>query len=96
MRYELSGSPPAHYPLERVEARFDYLRNVKQVPVQLLGLDKVLRFGDRTLLSKIWLLTGIFEHFVHLRRILQAGGSSWCWKTNKQRAPKGSRQLSSQ
>jgi hypothetical protein len=38
--------------------------------VQLLGLDKVLRFGDKDFAIKVWLLTGIWKSIsCILRRI---------------------------
>ena len=43
------GRFPAYfsYPLERViKSRYEYLRDVKRLPVQMLPVDDILRFGD--------------------------------------------------
>jgi hypothetical protein len=89
-RYELSRFPAYFsYPLERVEARFDYLRNVKQVPVQLLGLDKVLRFGDKDFAIKVAAdrdFGKAFRAFTQDRK--QAAAAGVRKKSTKQRAPK--------
>jgi hypothetical protein len=89
-RYELSRFPAYFsYPLERVEARFDYLRNVKQVPVQLLGLDKVLRFGDKDFAIKVAAdrdFGKAFRAFTLDRK--QVAAASARKKPTKQRAPK--------
>ena len=34
------------YPLERTRSRYEYLQDIKGVPVKLLSLDDVVRFGD--------------------------------------------------
>mmetsp|Transcript_28898 Transcript_28898/g.60851 ORF Transcript_28898/g.60851 Transcript_28898/m.60851 type:complete len:718 (+) Transcript_28898:287-2440(+) len=42
------------YPLERViKMRYDYLRDRKQIPIQLVRVDDVLRFGDRDFATEI-------------------------------------------
>jgi hypothetical protein len=53
--FELSKFPAYFsYPLERViKARFEYLRKVKRIPIQLTTLDVVLRFGDRDFAVKV-------------------------------------------
>lgn len=47
--FEISRFPAYFsYPLDRViRNRFDYLLEMKQLPVQLLPIDEVLRYGDR-------------------------------------------------
>lgn len=53
-RFELSRFPAYFsYPLERVKTRFQYLRQVKRLPRQLLSLDQVLRWGDKDFATKI-------------------------------------------
>merc|ERR1712154_432129 len=42
------------YPLERViKTRYEYLRDRKQIPIQLARVDDVLRFGDREFATEI-------------------------------------------
>jgi len=42
------------YPLDRVTmSRYEYLYQVKQIPLQLLSLDEVLRYGDNEFASNI-------------------------------------------
>jgi hypothetical protein len=88
-RFELSRFPAYFsYPLERVETRFEYLRNVKRVPVQLLGLDQVLRFGDKDFAIKVAAdkdKGAAFREFTQGRKQAAVGGRK---KSTKQRAPK--------
>lgn len=53
--FELSKFPAYFsYPLERViKTRFEYLRKVKRIPIQLTALDVVVRFGDRDFAVKV-------------------------------------------
>jgi hypothetical protein len=90
-RFELSRFPAYFsYPLERVtKNRFEYLRQTKRFPVQLMALDQVLRFGDKEFAVKV---AGDKDHGVAYREFAQdrkkppaaAGGK----KPNKRRAPK--------
>ena len=42
------------YPLERViKMRYNYLRDCKDIPIQLVRVDDVLRFGDRDFATEI-------------------------------------------
>ena len=42
------------YPLERViKMRYNYLRDCKDIPLQLVRVDDVLRFGDRDFATEI-------------------------------------------
>lgn len=47
--FEISRFPAYFsYPLDRIiRNRFDYLLEVKQIPVQFLPVDEVLRYGDK-------------------------------------------------
>ena len=47
--FEISRFPAYFsYPLDRViRNRYDYLLKVKQLPVQLIPIDEVLRYGDK-------------------------------------------------
>ena len=59
------------YPLERViKMRYEYLRDVKGIPIQLARVDDVLRFGDRDFATEIALDTddgAAFSKFVQSR-----------------------------
>jgi hypothetical protein len=54
-RFEVSKFPAYFsYPLERViKSRFEYLKDVKKIPIPLMALDQVLRYGDRDFAIKI-------------------------------------------
>ena len=53
-RFDVSKFPAVFsYPLTRIQARFEYLKNVKKVPTQLLSLDQVLCYGDRDFSLKV-------------------------------------------
>lgn len=47
--FEISRFPAYFsYPLDRViKCRYNYLQNVKQLPVKYFPIDEVLRYGDR-------------------------------------------------
>jgi hypothetical protein len=88
-RFELSRFPGYFsYPLERVEARFEYLRNVKQVPVQLLGLDQVLRFGDKDFAIKVAADRDFGKAFRAFTQDRKQAAVVRRKKPTKQRAPK--------
>jgi hypothetical protein len=48
-RFEVSKFPAYFsYPLERViKTRFEYLTNVKRIPIALVSLDQIICYGDR-------------------------------------------------
>jgi hypothetical protein len=54
-RFEVTRFPAYFsYPLERViKARFDYLKHVKRIPIPLVSLDQVLRYGDKDFSAKV-------------------------------------------
>lgn len=54
-RFEVSKFPAYFsYPLERViKSRFEYLKDIKKIPIPLMVLDQVLRYGDRDFAIKI-------------------------------------------
>jgi hypothetical protein len=90
-RFELSRFPAYFsYPLERViKTRFEYLRNVKRVPVQLMGLDQVMRFGDKDFAVKVAMdkdKGAAFRQFTLDRKQAPADGGSGRKKPTKQRA----------
>lgn len=41
------------YPMERIKARFEYLSDVKLLPISLIAPDLVLRYGDRDFSMKV-------------------------------------------
>jgi hypothetical protein len=89
IRCAMSCQVPALLSAGTCRARFDYLRNVKQVPVQLLGLDKVLRFGDKDFAIKVAAdrdFGKAFRAFTQDRKLAAAAGARK--KPTKQRAPK--------
>lgn len=52
--FELSKFPAFFsYPLDRIKARFEYLREVKRLPISLIAPDLVLRYGDRDFSIKV-------------------------------------------
>lgn len=87
--FELTRFPAYFsYPLERVEARFEYLRNVKRVPVQLLGLDQVLRFGDKDFAIKVAADRDWGKAFRTFTQDRKQASVSERKKPTKERAPK--------
>ena len=79
------------YPLERVKTRFEYLQDVKRVPTQLLGLDQVLRFGDKDFAIKV---AGDRDHGERFKRFVQnrKAQSKDATSRNRRRRPKKQRQ----
>ena len=52
--FELSKFPAYFsYPLDRIRARFEYLRDVKRLPISLIAPDLVLRYGDEDFSTKV-------------------------------------------
>jgi mTERF len=52
--FELSKFPAFFsYPLDRVNARFEYLRDAKGLPISLIAPDLVLRYGDHDFAEKV-------------------------------------------
>ncbi|CAB9497827.1 mitochondrial transcription termination [Seminavis robusta] len=52
--FELSKFPAFFsYPLDRIKARFEYLRDVKRLPISLIAPDLVLRYGDKDFAVKV-------------------------------------------
>lgn len=53
-RFAVSKFPAVFsYPLSRIKSRFEYLRLIKGMPIQILPFDQVLCYGDRDFAIKI-------------------------------------------
>jgi len=85
--FEVSKFPAFFsYPLERViKARFEYLRDVKRLPISLIAPDLVLRYGDRDFAMRVAGDEDQGARFLEFLKARQSSSSSVSGKGRHQR-----------